>query len=82
MVHKHWGHLLPDVAQTRQLQIVIIDDVSPGQRVRTQLPEVVKIEDDEDDDEVEELSFLAAPKTEQEIEERMSYLLLLSHLKA
>ena len=81
VVHKQWGHLLPDVATTPKLDIVIIDDVEEGRRVKAPIPDIVKIEDDdEEEDEVEEvqLKALREPKTEQEIEERMSYLQLLS----
>ena len=79
VVHSNWGHLLPNLKNAPPVQIVILDQVeeTAQKRVKKEIPDVIHIEDGEEDDEDEAEEFRALkmePKTEEEIQVRMNYL--------
>ena len=67
--------MLPDIGKATKIEVIDLETVDCNDvRVKAEIPDFVKIEDDEDEDEEQEFKALAPPSTLAEIEERMAYL--------
>ena len=75
---RHWGHLLPTLSPSKATVIVIDLEaaIEQGKKVKKEIPDVVKIEDDDEEgQEMSEFMALPAPpNTLEEVEARIAYL--------
>ena len=84
IILRNWGHMLPSLHPTKNT-IIVIDLVAAqeqGRKVKKEIPDIVKIEDDDEDGE-EMTEFMALPqppKTIEEVEARIAYLKSLARI--
>ena len=80
VILRNWGALLPDLKATKNIQVIDLTDVSNGRIEMTgkkveAIPDVIKIEDDdEEEDEKRDFQALDPPTTLEEIDRRLAYL--------
>ena len=75
VVQKHWGKLLPALENPVPVIVVDLTNTSPGTKVKKQIDDVIKVEDDDDD--LEEQEFKALPEDDlsvEEIQQKIDYL--------
>ena len=77
VILEHWGRFLPDLSTRLVVQVVdLTADPPPGTTVKREIPDIIKIED-EDDADLERVEFKTLPMSDlslEEINQRIAYL--------